>query len=184
MHALNPLKTFINLQNNFQDGLGKTVAWGTLTLVVLTVLVDILRYGFDSGSIALQESVMYNHAIVFMLGIAYTYRHNQHVRVDVFYSQYSTERKAWVNLIGSLIFTLPVMFFILWSGWDYVSASWQIQESSAEAGGLEYLYVLKSLIIIMALLVILQALAVMAESVVTVVEHKALNQEEEMEVKL
>lgn len=181
MHFFNICGTFIKHQNQFQDHIGKFVAWGTLSLVVLTVLVDILRYGFDSGSIALQEAVMYNHAMVFMLGIAYTYCHNQHVRVDLFYGQMSEERKAWVNLIGSILFTLPVMVFILWSGWDYVSASWQIQETSAEAGGLEYLYVLKTLIIIMALLVIMQALSVMAESAITIHDHKASIEEEPME---
>ena len=161
------LSRFIERQNQFQTHFGNLVAWGSLTLVLITALVVILRYGFQTGSIAMQESIMYNHALLFMLGIAYTYTHEQHVRVDVFYSQFTARRKAWVNLLGSLFFTLPVMAFILWSGWDYVAASWQIKENSAEAGGLEYLYLLKTLILIMAVLMWLQALAVMAQSYLT-----------------
>ncbi len=164
MSIAHSLNQFIQIQNRFQLQLGHIVAWGSLSLVVLTALVVILRYGFNTGSIAMQEAVMYNHAILFMLGIAYTYQQNQHVRVDVFYAQASTRRKAWINLIGVVLLAIPSMLFILWSGWDYVSASWAIQESSAEAGGIAYLYLLKSLILIMAGLVILQSLAVAAQA--------------------
>ena len=165
LHAF--LSTFIHHQNRFQNRFGNLVAWGSLTLVLITALVVVLRYGFNTGSIAMQESIMYNHAILFMLGIAYTYTHDQHVRVDVFYSRFSARKKAWVNLLGTLLFTLPAMGFIIWSGWDYVANSWQIGETSAEAGGLEYLYLLKSLILIMALLMALQALSIIANSYLT-----------------
>lgn len=158
------LASFVRQQNTLQNRLGQIVAWGNLSLVLVTALVVILRYGFDTGSIALQESVMYNHAFLFMLGIAYTYQLDKHVRVDVFYATYSLRRKAWINLLGTLLFTLPAMTFIIWAGWDYVMVSWQIQESSSEAGGIAYLYLLKSLIIIMAGLVISQALSVATQS--------------------
>lgn len=184
MALSNFLNQFVYHQNRLQNRIGNFIAWGSLTLVLITALVVILRYAFNTGSIALQEAIMYNHAILFMLGIAYTYQHNQHVRVDVFYSQYSKPRRAWVNLIGSLLFSLPVMFFIIWSGWDYVYASWQIQEGSAEAGGIEYLYLLKSLILIMAGLVILQIFSVMAQSYLFLFAEVADLNEEELEGKL
>jgi len=158
------LNQFVQTQDRFQIKLGHLVAWGSLTLVLLTALIVILRYGFNTGSIAMQEAVMYNHAILFMLGIAYTYQQNQHVRVDVFYSQASPTRKAWINLLGVLFLALPSMLYLLWTGWDYVSASWAVQETSAEAGGLAYLYLLKTLILIMAVLVMLQSLSEMAKS--------------------
>ncbi|WP_269471143.1 TRAP transporter small permease subunit [Thiomicrorhabdus aquaedulcis] len=81
---LKRLTQFIAYQNQFQLTLGKTVAWGSISLVAITALVVVLRYGFDTGSIALQEAVMYNHALLFMLGIAYTYQQDKHVRVDIF----------------------------------------------------------------------------------------------------
>jgi TRAP-type mannitol/chloroaromatic compound transport system permease small subunit len=158
------LASFVHHQNALQNRLGQVIAWGNLSLVFIAALVVILRYGFDTGSIALQQSVMYNHAFLFMLGIAYTYQLDKHVRVDVFYAAYSEQRKAWVNLLGTLLFTLPAMAFIIWAGWDYVAISWQIEESSAETGGIAYLYLLKSLIIIMAVLVISQAISVACQS--------------------
>ena len=168
MQLPNFLIQFIQIQDRFQVKLGHLVAWSSLTLVLLTALIVILRYGFNTGSIAMQEAVMYNHAILFMLGIAYTYQQNQHVRVDVFYSQASPKRQAWINLIGVLVLAIPSMLYLFWTGWDYVNASWAVQETSAEAGGLAYLYILKTLILIMAGLVILQSLSVAAQSWLTI----------------
>lgn len=161
------INTFIRQQNRLQNTVGQWVAWGTVSLVLITALVVILRYGFAIGSIALQEAIMYNHALLFMLGLAYTYQHDKHVRVDIFYVNASVRFRAWINLLGSLVFTLPVMAFILWVGWDYVAASWAVKETSTEGGGIAYLYVLKSVILVMAVLVTLQALAVAAQAWLT-----------------
>lgn len=155
---------FIKHQNRFQGQVGHWVAWGLLSLVVLSASVVILRYGFDSGSIALQETVLYNHAIVFMLGMGYALQQDKHVRVDVFYETMSPRHKAMVNLFGALFFALPTLLFIAWASWDYIHASWHIYESSPEPGGLAYVYILKSMILAMAALVTLQALTMAAES--------------------
>lgn len=160
----NLLIGFVRIQNQFQQGIGKSVAWLALLLVVLSAAIVILRYGFESGSIALQESILYTHAIFFMMGMAYTLQQDAHVRVDVFYSRFSPHKQAMIDLVGSLVFALPALIFIFWSGWDYVSDSWVIQESSAEAGGLPFLYLLKSFILIMALLMTLQVLAMIAQT--------------------
>ncbi|MBF6057436.1 TRAP transporter small permease subunit [Thiomicrorhabdus heinhorstiae] len=155
---------FVLKQNSFQNRFGNLVAWGTLSLVLITALVVILRYGFDSGSIALQESIMYNHALIFMLGIAYTYQQDQHVRVDIFYGRFSERKKALVNLVGTLVLTLPVMIYLAYASWDYIVASWQIHEGSADAGGLGYVFLLKTLILVLVGLLGLQALSIAAES--------------------
>lgn len=162
-YSLLPL--IVRLNHWLQTSIGHLIAWGTLSLVIITAGVVILRYGFDSGSIALQESIMYNHAVVFMLGISYTYLKDEHVRVDLFYSQYSEHKKHWIDLLGSLILTLPVATYILWASNDYIAASWSIKEGSAEAGGLGYVYLLKTLIILMAGLLIIQALAIISQSI-------------------
>ncbi|WP_373019193.1 TRAP transporter small permease subunit [Thiomicrorhabdus sp.] len=182
MQFARTLQRFISLQNRFQTQLGHIVAWGSITLVLLMALIVILRYGFNIGSVAMQEAAMYNHAILFMLGIAYTYQQDQHVRVDVFYTHASPSRKAWINLIGTLLFAIPSMLYILVTGWDYVSASWAIKESSSEPGGLAYLYILKSLILVMAVLVLIQSLAVAARSWLEIKHPEALPAEEKPEV--
>ena len=152
------------------DWTGRTVSWLTLTMVVVTFVVVVLRYVFDIGWIALQESVNFMHAMVFLVGSAYTLKHNEHVRVDIFYSRLGDKGKAWVDLLGSLIILLPVMGFIIWTSWGYVTESWHVHESSAQTGGLPGIYLLKSFILIMAILLIMQGLALMMRSLSRVLQ--------------
>ncbi len=150
-----------NQLERFSELTGAAVAWLTILMVLGTFIVVVLRYAFDLGWIALQESITWMHAAVFMLGAAYTLKEDEHVRVDIFYRRMPGNRKAIVDLIGTLVFLLPVSIFLAVSSWDYVATSWSIQESSREAGGLPYPFVpiLKSLIPATAALLGLQALA-------------------------
>ena len=85
-----------------------------------------------------------------MLAGAFTLKHNQHVRVDIFYQDMSTHNKAKVDLFGTLFLLLPFVGFILWVSFDYVLNSWKLLEGSREAGGLPFVYILKTLIPLMA----------------------------------
>ena len=138
---------------------GRLVAWLTLFIVMLTITVVILRYIFNIGSIAMQESISYLHAFVFLLGAAYTLKHEGHVRVDVFYRNMTPVKKAWTDLLGTLFLLFPVCLFIFLSSWDYVLTSWSQLEESAEAGGLAYVYILKTALLIMPILLMLQGTA-------------------------
>lgn len=138
---------------------GRIVSWFSLFMVVTTFLVVLLRYAFDLGWIAMQESVTYMHAALFMLGAAYTLQRNGHVRVDIFYQKLSQRGRAWVDLLGTLLLLVPVCVFIAWVGWDYVLESWDVMEGSREAGGIPAVYLLKTLIIVMPVLMLLQGLA-------------------------
>jgi len=162
------LEKFANMLEQFIDWTGRTVSWLVLAMVLITSAVVLFRYLFDTGWIALQESVSYLHSIVFMIGAAYTLKQNAHVRVDIFYSRLGEAGKAWIDLTGHLLILLPVMLFIIWISWPYVSDSWQIQESSREAGGLPGIYLLKSLIIIMAALLIVQSIALMFRALLSI----------------
>lgn len=143
---------------------GRAIAWLTGAMVCITFLVVVLRYGFDLGWIGLQEVITYLHATVFMLGAAYTLRHEGHVRVDIFYQRFGPRGKAWVNLLGTLLLLWPMCLFILFVSWEYVAVSWALLETSNEPGGLPFVYLLKSLLILMPLLLILQGLAVALQS--------------------
>ncbi len=145
--------------SRFVAALGKFASIGILLMTFITFAIVVFRYGFGTGWIALQESVMYLHAIVFMLGAAYTLAEDGHVRVDIFYRQYSVRRKLCINLFGTVFFLFPVCIFILLISWDYVWSSWQLMESSTEAGGLPLVFVLKSLIPAMSILLMLQGIA-------------------------
>ena len=127
-------------------------------MVLATFLIVILRKFFDIGWIWLQESVTWMHAMVFMLAASYTLNHDEHVRVDIFYTNFSSRKRALVNLCGSIFLLLPLCSFIVWSSWDYVSESWRIKESSWQSGGIEYLYLLKSIIPFTAVLLALQGI--------------------------
>ena len=140
---------------------GRLTAWLTLAMVLVTCLVVILRYVFDIGFIWLQESVTWMHAVVFMLGAAYTLEREEHVRVDVFYRRFGERGRAVVDLLGVVVFLLPLCGWIDWSSWDFVATSWRIGEASRESGGLPYPMVplLKSVLVVMPAALALQGLS-------------------------
>ena len=148
---------------------GKAAAWLTLFMVIVTFIVVIMRYVFDAGLIWMQESVVWMHAVVFMLGAAYTLRAEEHVRVDIFYRTMSERRRAWVDLIGVIVFLMPLCTFLAWASFDFVTQSWSIGESSRESGGLPYPFVplLKSVLLLMPIAVSLQGLSLLVRSVKT-----------------
>lgn len=161
-----------NVIDSLNEFIGKAVSWLTLLMVLIMFAIVLMRYAFNEGSIAIQESIMYMHALVFMLGAAFTLKRDGHVRVDIFYNKMSDRKKSIVNLLGNLFLLLPVCIFIFWSSWDYVAEAWRIKETSREAGGLPWTYILKTSILIMAILLILQALADMLRNFLKIITKK------------
>ena len=153
------LQGLIVFVDGLNEAVGRLVSWLTLGMVVITFLIVVLRYLFNTGWIAMQESLLYMHAAVFLLGAAFTLRRHGHVRVDIFYRKLSPRRRAWVDLAGSVLFLLPVSAFIVYMSWDYVATSWSLKESSGEAGGLPWVYLLKSGIIALGVTLLLQGIA-------------------------
>ncbi len=162
------------------DTTGHLVSWATLGMVLLTFGVVRARYFSNSGSIAVQEAILYLHASVFMLGAAYTLRQDKHVRVDILYSRLGPRGRAWVDLLGAILLLLPVCLFLIWMSLDYVAAAWGMnqglsaglaelwaadegvfqaflslnREGSREAGGLPLVFLLKTLLLLMPLLLL------------------------------
>jgi TRAP-type mannitol/chloroaromatic compound transport system permease small subunit len=130
-----------------------------LILVINTTLVVALRYLFNWSPIALQETMTYFHASLFMLGAAYTLQQDAHVRVDVFYQHMSERKKHLVNLFGTLFLLLPTCAFIFIICLPYVSSSVSMGEHSVEGNGLPFLYILKSLLLVLPILLSLQGVA-------------------------
>lgn len=153
--------------DRFSIATGRAVSWLTLAMVLVTIVIVVMRYVFEIGLIWLQETLIWLHAAVFMLGTAYTLQREEHVRVDIFYSDMSERRRAWVNLLGVIFFVFPMCAFFVWTAWDYVLSSWSIGEVSRNAGGLPFPFVplLKSLLIIMPLAVMLQGISLLLQSV-------------------
>ncbi len=159
--------------NQLSEWVGQFVAWLTLFMVIITFLVVVLRYGFSLGWIAMQESVSYLHALVFLLGASYALKHQAHVRVDVFYQKFSATTKAWINLLGCLLFLIPVCSMTFYLSWQYVLDSWAVYEGSREAGGLAGVYLLKTSILVMASLLLLQGIAQLITDVQTIQQQGA-----------
>lgn len=130
-----------------------------------TALVVVLRYGYDAGAIALQESVIYLHATAFMLGIAWTLKNDGHVRVDILSSRLPARSRAWLDLAGHCLFLLPTAAAMGWYSIPYVLASWSVLEGSSEVSGIPGTFLLKSLIPLMAVSLLLQGLAGIARTI-------------------
>lgn len=154
-----PLLGFAHLLDALNARFGKACAWLTLFLVLGTAVVVVLRYGFGIGATALQEAVLYAHALVFMGAAAWVLQRNAHVRVDIFYQRFSPRRQALVEILGTLFFLLPVCLFLGWSSWDYVSNAWATLEGSSESGGLKFVYLQKSIILVLVVGLVLQGLS-------------------------
>ena len=157
----------------FIDLVGRTVSWLSLGLVLLTFLVVVLRYVFDLGWIAMQDAINTLHAVLFLVAAAYTLKYDEHVRVDIFYQKLTIRGRAWIDFLGGLLVLIPVCVFIFWISWVYVSESWRVLESSSETGGLPGVYLLKSVILLMAALLILQGLALILKNLNVLLEKKA-----------
>ncbi|MEO1897018.1 MAG: TRAP transporter small permease subunit [Cycloclasticus sp.] len=145
--------------DSFNQAISNAVAWLTALMVFTMFGIVVLRYGFNIGSIAAQESITYMHGLVFMLAIAHTLKINGHVRVDILYQRWGKKGQAWVNFLGSIFLLLPVCLFIMFISWEYVSTSWSYFEGSREAGGIDAVFLLKSLIPLMAILLLLQGIS-------------------------
>ena len=170
---MSALNTIAEVIDSINEWVGRIAAWAVLAAVLITFIVVIFRYGFEQFySIALQESAMYFHALIFMLGAAYTLKHDGHVRVDIFYQNFSVRGKALLNLLGTVLLLIPVCSFILWISADYVLASWQSFEGSREAGGLPLVFLLKSFIPLLAVLLLLQGVAEMVRSIVVLTHQE------------
>lgn len=167
------LRTIVDSIDAFTDYTGRILAWLSLAMAALTALIVFLRYGFNIGSIAAQEAVIYMHGALFMLGAAYTLKVGGHVRVDIFYQRFSARAQAWVNSLGGIIFLLPLCVFILGVSWNYVTESWAIRESSPEAGGIPAVFLLKSLVPLMAINLFCQGLAEVLRNALVLVESEA-----------
>ncbi len=146
---------------------GRAVSWLTLGLALVGFLVVVLRYALNTGFIWMQESLTWMHAVVFMIGAAYTLKHDEHVRVDVVYRKLSVRRRAVIDLLGTVLFLLPFCAYVLYESLPYVEGSWRIAERSREAGGLPALYLLKAVIPLMAVLLAIQGVAVVLRSIAT-----------------
>ena len=141
------------------EKIGIFTAYLILPMIIITFLVAFMRYVLDVGSIAIQEIIIYLHALVFSVGAAFTLKNDMHVRIDIFYSNYKRDFKKIINILGASLFLIPTCILIFITSWDYVISSILLLESSKEAGGLPILYILKSYILLLCITLFFQAIS-------------------------
>ena len=168
---------FTNILKNLSSTISyinKIAGFICAILVVLmslnVFLVVVLRYLFGISFIWMQETYVWMHAYIFMLGAGYTYLNDDHVRIDIIYRSSSKLYKALVDSIG-IIFLLFPFLYIIWNfSYPFVYKSWQMNEISREAGGLSMLYLLKLAILLFVALLSIQAIAKIINNFINIIQ--------------
>lgn len=150
------------------EHVGRVAWWLAVGIVGVQFAVVLLRYIFGSSSIMMQESIIYMHAALFMLGAGYTLLYDGHVRVDIFYGEAKPRTKAWVDLIGVVIAVAPFCLLLLWVCWPFVAVSWRVLEGPMFVGGFKAVYLLKTLIPVFAVLLLLQGLSIALRAILVI----------------
>ncbi len=146
--------------------IGRSAAWLILATVLICAGVALARYLLGFGRIWLQELYVVCFAVCFMLVGPYAYATDSHIRIEILHQYWSPRTKAWVEIVGCVVFLVPWLLLILWSSLPFVRLSWRVLEPSAQPGGLPGLFLVKSAIPLFAALMLLQALAVIGRKVI------------------
>ena len=157
------------------ERIGRFVAWLVAFMTLVGAYNAVVRYlgrhlGLSLSSNAYIELQWYLYSLIFLLGAAYTLKHNAHVRVDVFYGQLTQRGRAWINLVGTTLFLLPFSLLTLWLSWPSVRNSWAVREVSPDPGGLPR-YPIKSVILVAFVLLALQGVAEILRNVAILRGH-------------
>lgn len=137
------------------NSLGRFISLMIPVMVILMIVIIVARYFLGIGLTGIQELVMYIHALIFLGCAGYVQYKDEHVRVDIFYRDASNKYKNKVNLILGILFLIPMVFVIGYFSIGLVEMSWKIKEISTEAGGLNYVYIQKTLILLFPLTLLL-----------------------------
>ena len=143
--------------------LGRFISLMIPIMVILMIMIIVARYFLGIGLTGIQELVMYIHALVFLGCTGYVQYKDEHVRVDIFYRDATSKYKTKVNLILGILFLMPMVFVIGYFSIDLVEMSWKIKEISTEAGGLNYVYIQKTLVLLFPLSLLLTIIYQLSE---------------------
>ncbi|MEO1038025.1 MAG: TRAP transporter small permease subunit [Pseudomonadota bacterium] len=161
------LKRAINAIDAVNTAIADAARWFALGLVLVTAIIVVQRYVFGLSFTPLQESVVYMHALLFLLSAAATLLAGGHVRVDIIYSKLPDSSKAWTDIAGTYLALLPMCWLILDTSRSYVGGAWRILERSRESDGLALVFLLKTAIPVFAVMMIAQGAAMAARAALT-----------------
>ena len=155
--------------DRFNNRVGVALSWLVLVMVLVGVYNAVTRklsqtIGVDLSSNMYIEAQWYMFSLVFLWGGAYALRNGAHVRVDIIYSRLSQRKKAWIDVLGTLLFLIPLCLLVLWVSTPYALDSWKILEVSPDPGGLPR-YLIKSAIPIAFLLLLIQGFSELVRNI-------------------
>ena len=153
------MKQFQILIEKVIDSIANTLAYLLALMIILVFITVFARYMLNVSYVALQELIMYFHAILFMFGVSYALKEKSHVKIDIIYNSLNKKYQYYISMLGTIIFIIPTSIFITYSSMDMVIQSWLLLEGSSEAGGLDLIFILKSVIPITGFLIFIQALS-------------------------
>jgi len=145
--------------DNITESIGNFLSYVLFLMVTLIVISILLRFIFNIGNIAIQELIMYLHALLFMFGISYAYKEDSHVKIDILSNNISLKNSQILSIIGFIFFVMPFAIFLIYISTDMTMKSWSILEGSSEAGGLDLVFVLKTIIPLTGILILLQGIS-------------------------
>ncbi|MCV6639589.1 TRAP transporter small permease subunit [Candidatus Albibeggiatoa sp. nov. NOAA] len=169
------MKLLITSINTLNEWVGRVTAWLVLLMVLVIVYDVMMRRFFSIGSVQLQELQWHLFALTFLLGAAYTFKYDEHVRVDIFYQSrwVSDVGRAWINLLGNVFLLIPFCILIIYTSYPFVSASFFQMETSPDPGGLPYRFLLKSAIPLCFILLLLQSISNIATSILVITGYNS-----------
>ena len=165
---MNHLKKIIFIIEKITLKVGKKTSWLILFMTLTAFSVALLRYFFNIGFVWMQESYIWMHGLVFLFGSAYTLLDDKHVRVDIFYRTFNERYKAYINIFFSFFFIFPFIFIVSKYSIPYILKSWISLEKSREAGGLQFLYIYKTSIILFCFFLFVQTIALILRCVLVI----------------
>ncbi|HGZ69885.1 MAG TPA: TRAP transporter small permease subunit [Nitratifractor sp.] len=140
-----------------------------LVLMILNVAFDVaMRYIFHNSSIGMQELEWHLFAVIILYGTGYALKHNAHVRVDFLYDNFSARKQAWVNVLGTIFFLLPLALLVIYGSWEFVMDSYTSNEISEDPGGLPYRWIIKAQIPIAFIFLLFSAFNFLLHNVNTI----------------
>jgi len=160
--------------NHFTEYTGKLCSWLVLLLVLLTCYDVMMRYLFQQGSVGLQELEWHLFALIFLLGSAYTLKHDAHVRVDILYrsQRLSDKHRAWIDVLGIILFLMPFCLLILISSWPFAYTAYLYQHGSPDPAALPSRFILKAALLLGFLLIMIQAVAELIRNIRIIQHHQ------------
>ena len=174
---MNFLITISKTIDTLNEWVGRGVAWVTLGLVLVVFVDVVMRYLFRTSFVFTQELEWWLFAFIFLMGAGYTLLHDGHVRVDIIYQRLGPKGKAWINLVGVILFLFPGCFLIIKTSLNFVATSWSVMEGSPDPGGIPFRFILKSCIPVGFGLLMLQGLSMGIHSLLQILGLETVEEE-------